>query len=391
ADEPLDFDPGTAWNYSNSGYILLGMIIEKVSGKKYADYLSENIFKPLGMHNSYYGDNSMIIKNRVSGYQQANDGFKNADYLSMTLPYSAGSIMSTVEDLSIWNTAVQENKLVNKTSLAAAFTDHKTLDGNLTNYGYGWQFMNIRGSSTIEHGGGINGFVTQAIYLPAENIFVAVFMNKEGPEANNVATKLAALAAGKPYIYKSIKLSEETIKEYVGVYENENGEQRIINIEDGQLVSNRSGGNKYNLMAFDFDKFYFVGSLSEITFKRNDKKEIIGHDFTGRQSPDGYWKKTDKEVPAPKKEITVDEKILKTYNGTYQLAPGFDLVITTEANKIFAQGTGQDKLELFAETETRFFLKVLDAQVEFNKDSTNTITALTLFQGGQVMEALKTK
>lgn len=114
---PMEFAPGTKWNYNNSGYFLLGYIIEKVSGKTYPDYIQENFFKKLGMSNSCYGSDSKIIKNRASGYQPGDSAVINADMMSMTLPYAAGSIQSTVEDLFLWNRALHSYKLVKKRRL----------------------------------------------------------------------------------------------------------------------------------------------------------------------------------------------------------------------------------------------------------------------------------
>ena len=192
-NQPMDFAPGTKWMYNNSGYFLLGYIIEKVSGKTYPQYLEEVIFKPLGMTNSYYGSDSKIIKNRASAYGKNDKGFENAEPLSMTLPYSAGSIQSTVEDLFKWHQAVHAYKLVKKESLDKAFIPYKLSDGKATTYGYGWSLGNVQESPSIEHGGGINGFLTMGIYLPKEDVFVAVFSNCGCNSPDEVSSKIAAL------------------------------------------------------------------------------------------------------------------------------------------------------------------------------------------------------
>ena len=174
-NQPMEFAPGTKWNYNNSGFFLLGYIIEKVSGKTYAEYIQDNFFTPLGMTGSCYGSDTKIIKNRAYGYQPGKDGVENAEYLSMLLPYAAGSIQSTVEDLFKWNQAVHSYKLVKKETLDKAFTEYKLTNGKGTSYGYGWALSQIQGSPTIEHGGGINGYLTSGIYLPQEDVFVALF------------------------------------------------------------------------------------------------------------------------------------------------------------------------------------------------------------------------
>jgi CubicO group peptidase (beta-lactamase class C family) len=192
-NQPMEFAPGTKWNYNNSGYFLLGYIIEKVSGKTYPEYVEETFFKTLGMTNSYYGSDSKIIKNRASAYSKNESGFVNAEPLSMTLPYAAGSLQSTVEDLYKWNQALHSFKLVKKESLDKAFTSYILADGKKTNYGYGWSMGNIQGSPTIEHGGGIPGFLTMGIYLPKEDVFVTIFSNCDCKSPDELAVKLADL------------------------------------------------------------------------------------------------------------------------------------------------------------------------------------------------------
>ena len=198
-DKPLEFVPGTQWSYSNSGYFLLGYIIEKVSGKTYAQYLDENFFKPLGMTNSFFGSDSRVIMNRASGYQKGDSGFVNAPVISMTIPYSAGSILSTVEDLYKWNQALHSYSVVRKETLDKAFTEFHLANGKGTGYGYGWFLRELQGSPTIEHGGGINGFLTNGVYLPREDVFVAVLTNSTTNPPDFVSLKMAALMIGKPY------------------------------------------------------------------------------------------------------------------------------------------------------------------------------------------------
>jgi CubicO group peptidase (beta-lactamase class C family) len=389
-NQPMDFAPGTKWMYNNSGYYLLGFIIEKVSGKTYPQYLEEFIFKPLGMTNSYYGSDSKIIKNRASAYSKTDKGFNNADPLSMTLPYSAGSIQSTVEDLFKWHQAVHTYKLVKKESLDKAFTAYKLSDGKATTYGYGWGLGNIQGSETIEHGGGINGFLTMSIYLPKEDVFVVVFSNCDDNSPNETTAKIAALTIGKPYEYKEIKLDNAVLESYTGVYQKEGSDElRVITFADNQLYSQRGKNTKFKVTPYQKDMFFFENVLTTLEFGRNDVGQVDKLIVKGRQGNE-TWTKTNKPIPTIV-EIQVEDNILGKYVGDYELATNFILSITKEKNKLFAQATGQGKNELFAETETKFFLKVVPAQIEFFKDDTGKVTKLVLNQGGAKMEAPKTK
>jgi len=388
-NQPMEFAPGTKWNYNNSGYFILGYIIEKASGKSYPDYIEENFFKPLGMTGSLFGSDTKIVKNRASGYQPGGDGVQNADIMSMTLPYSAGSIQSTVEDLFKWNQAVHSYKLVKKESLQKAFTEYKLSDGKGTAYGYGWMLKQLQGSPTIEHGGGINGYLTNAIYLPVEDVFVAVFSNSNGKSPDQVSLRMAAVAIGKPFNMTEIQVDPAALDQYLGVYENPDGQKRTITKEGSQLFSQRQGSTRFAIKPNAKDKFFFENSLTTISFNR-DAGGKVSEAVTDDRGTMLTWKKTDK-APETKTDMKVSETILKQYAGDYELQPGFILSVTQDGDRLFTQATGQAKFEVFAESETKFFLKVVEAQIEFVKDETAKVTKLILYQGGRVMEAKKIK
>lgn len=293
----MEFAPGTRWNYNNSGYFLLGYIIEILSGKTYSQYVEENFFKPLGMTNTLYGSDSKIIKNRAGAYSQDSTGFINSPAMSMTLPFAAGSIQSTVEDLFKWHQAIHAYKIIKKENLEKAFANYQLTDGTTTDYGYGWYLSNIQESPTIEHGGGINGFLTQSIYLPKEDVCVAVFSNCDCNSPDEVATKIAALTIGKPYDYKETPVENVLLQEYTGVYEHANGEQRFITLTDKQLYSQRRGGKKFRIKAYQQDKFFFESMMTTIEFSRNKKGEIAELTVKGRLQPSEIWKKTTNILP----------------------------------------------------------------------------------------------
>jgi CubicO group peptidase (beta-lactamase class C family) len=379
-NEPMNFAPATAWDYSNSGYFLLGYIVEKVTGKSYCTYLEERIFRPLGMTNSFCGPEKPI-GNRVVPYSMNEQGkFEPAQPLSMTQPYAAGFIQSTVGDLLKWNEALHDYKLVKKETLDKAFTPYKLADGTATIYGYGWMVGGIQGSPSIEHGGGINGTLTMAIYLPQEDLFVAVFSNCDCNPPEDLAAKLAAIAIGKPYQQQEVTLGKKALQRYVGNYENAKGELRIITLEDGKLYSQRGRNPKYLLKASAEDRFFFDDHLLTLTFSKNSKGKIEKLVTSGRMG-DETWLPTDKVI-LERKEIKVPEAVLETYVGSYKATDDFAFVVTREQNRLFVQATGQPKLEVFAETPTKFFMKVVDAELEFVTDGKTPATQVILKQGG---------
>ena len=385
--EPMDFAPGEKYLYNNSAYFMLGYIIEKASGISYPAFVEKNIFTPLGMKNSYYGSKSKIIKNRALGYQKAEE-YVNAEYLSLTQPYAAGSIMSTVDDLLVWNTAVHANKLVKKETLQKAFINYKLNNGKPINYGYGWGLNEINGSATLEHSGGIFGYTTNAIYLPKEDVFVAVFSNCDCNPPGEVSTRMAALAIGKPYSsgVAKITLEPDYAKSLTGVYEFEDGATRIITAEGDQLYSQRSGGEKFKIVAQDKSTFGFENSFSTLQFSTT-KAGVMEVLFKNRVDV-SKGVKTNKPIPSHT-EVLVSPEVLKLYEGIYEIQPGFALTVTLENGHLMSQATGQQKFEIFPESQTKFFLKVVDAQLEFFTNGEGKVDSLILYQGGRQIPGKK--
>jgi CubicO group peptidase (beta-lactamase class C family) len=387
--KPMEFAPGTRWNYNNSGYFLLGYIIEKVTGKTYQEYLQENFFTPLGMTSSCYGDDTKIIKLRASGYQPGKDGTVNADFMSMLLPYAAGSIMSTVDDLYKWNRAVHSYKLVKKETLEMAHTPYSLTDGKSTGYGYGWFLSHLQGSPTIEHGGGINGYLTSSVYLPDEDLFVALFSNNNGKAPEFSALRMAALAIGKPLKTTEMKLEEAALKEYQGIYVNEEEREAKIVLDEGKLIVARSGGARRTMIPVERDMFQIENSFTSLKFRRDDAGKIITAIIDDRGDVT-EWNKSNKPLEE-KKVAVVDETLLDKYVGVYEIEPAFSIEFTREGNRLFTQATGQQKFEVFPESETKFFLKVVDAQVEFVADPDGKVNNIILHQGGQQIKGKRIK
>ena len=393
-DKPFEFNPGERWNYNNTGYVMLGAIIEKVSGQTYEEFIKTNIFTPLGMKNSCYGNTERVIPRRVPGYQKGNEGIINAPYLSMTQPYAAGSLLSSVDDMAVWNDAVFSGKLLKKEWLDKAFTPYKLANGESTGYGYGWFISNLRGHRCIEHGGGINGFTSYAISLPDDRVYVAILTNSaiagRAPEPR--AVRIAELVLGLPAAKRQpVVLTANELDALVGVYENPDDEARFITREGAQLFSQRAGGAKYPILPASPTEFFFADQPTVIRFQQGSDGRSSGLRVQARIGPAEVYKRTDKPLPVDRKEIILKPELLGRYTGEYELMPGFSIVITNEAGHLMGQATGQPKIELFAESETNFFLKVVDAQIMFDLDANGKVTALTMFQGGQKLPGKKVK
>jgi D-alanyl-D-alanine carboxypeptidase len=291
-DLALEFAPGSQFKYNNSGYFLLGVLLERVTGQSYERVLAERIFAPLGMRESGYDRAAAILPMRASGYSRQGSDLTNAPYLDMVQPYSAGALYSTVGDLLKWDQALYTDRLLPTAARTVMFTPFKG------DYAYGWLVPppspQTFGRRQFAHGGGINGFSTMIIRLPDENVTAIVLANVQQTPTGRIARDLLAILLGQPY---------------------------------------------------------------KVTVARTVAK--------------------------------VDPASYDKYVGRYQLAPTFILTVTREGDRLMTQATGQQKLELFPESETKFFLKVVDAQVTFGADDRGTVTHLILHQGGKDQKAIR--
>ncbi len=393
-DKPLEFDPGTRWNYNNTGYVILGALIEKVSGETYEGFVNAHIFAPLGMKHSHYGSVEPVIPRRVPGYQKGKDGFINAPYLSMTQPYAAGSLISSVDDLAVWNDAVFSGKLVRKEWLDRAFTPYRLADGESSGYGYGWFVSNDRGHLSIEHGGGIHGFTSYEMTFPADSLFIGILTNSaiedRGPEPR--AVKVADLVLGRAEPErKPVTLAAGDMDALTGVYENVDKQARYITREGDKLYSQRAGGSKKEVYAASPTELFFADNPTRIKVLKDAGGKVTGLRLEARIGPAEIYAKTAKPLPALRTEIALDPKVLDRYVGEYELAPGFTVTIVNEGGRLMSLAPGQPKVELFAESETKFFLRDVDAEIEFVADASGRVTGLVLRQGGMTMTGKRIK
>ncbi|HYE54134.1 MAG TPA: serine hydrolase [Chitinophagaceae bacterium] len=288
-NKPLDFEPGTQYRYSNSGYILLGYIIQQVSGKPYEQFLHELIFRPLGLQHTGFDFKNLKDANRSVGYMILTTDTLRAAIVDSSVSYAAGSIYSTTGDLYKWHKALYTDKVLNKSSLEAAFTPFRQ------QYGYGWVIDSIDGKRIIEHNGGIFGFTSYLTRIPADDVCV-ILLSNASEDLEGIKNTILNILYNRPY-----------------------------------------------------------------------------------------------EIPKERSAIQVPENVLQQYVGEYQLAPGFNIVITLENGQLKGQATGQPKFDMFAERQDFFFLKIVEAQVEFVKGADGKIEKLILHQAGMKQPGKKIK
>ncbi|VXC24867.1 Beta-lactamase-like protein [Massilia sp. 9I] len=377
-NDPLDFEPGSQFRYNNSGYFLLGAIIEKVSGQSYASFLEQRIFKPLGMNDTYYEGVGRSKAPVAAGHTRSGTGFGPAKPLSMTQPYAAGSLVSTVDDLARWDAAVSSGKLLKPASWQRAFTPYRLSDGKPTTYGYGWGISQVQGSAAIGHSGGINGFSTYGLRLPDQKVYVAVLTNSDAGPANPsvVARKAAAIAIGKPYReFTEAKLDAAALDAVAGTYEVEKGVQRVFRRTADGLVTQRTGLPPTPVKAASSTEFFLPGSLDWFEFQRGADGKVVA--VTHHQDGKPIVSPRIGNAPPARQAIKIANASFDTRVGRYELAPGFVLELTREGDRYFAQATRQGKLEIFPMSETAFFAERVDAEISFEGQD------LVLKQGGR--------
>ncbi len=389
-DKPMDFAPGERYAYNNSAYVLLGAIIEKASDQSYQDFIEKNIFAPLGMKNSYYDDTARVIPRRVSGYSKGKEGFVNAAYLSMSQPHAAGSLLSTVDDLAIWDAALYTGNLVKPELLKRAWTSTKLNNGRETNYGFGWSIGKYEGHSMIEHSGGIHGFASYALRSPEDRIFVAALTNKDFESPGRVVFKIAAMALGKPFVDPPmITVSDAVLDKYVGVYQLSATEEVVVRRDSGKLIVRGAGGGAAEFFPKSETEFFVKDSRPRLRFTRTSDGTTTGLVVTGSSGHERSAAKISKPLPQERPAAAPDQASYDRYAGVYELAPGFSLTITREGARIMAQGTGQPKFELFPESPTTFTAKEVELKIEFVLGGDGEASSLFLHQGGRKLPGKK--
>lgn len=276
--KPLDFEPGTKFYYSNTNYILLGEVIEKVSGMPYASFLRQNIFIPAGMSDTGADVDSAIISKRAQGYDSTPEGFRRAEAISMSVPFSAGFLYSTVGDLLKWEQALFAGKIISAESLRSMTT------GGLGEYGMGLFIRSMDGHQLITHDGTIQGFESSLNYYPERQLTIVVLGNVRTDTPLRIATQLGKVAFGEKITLNSdrriVQVAPSILAEYVGHY-SASPFSTTLSVESGHLIATAPNGRKYILYAQSPTSFFLKEIDVQIEFVRDPvSKNISGFAMT---------------------------------------------------------------------------------------------------------------
>lgn len=386
-NQPVDFAPGTAWAYNNSGYVLVGAVIESVTGQPWYLGIQQELLAPAGLSKTQFGGDNLLIPGMARGYGAEQGKVIPAPYLSMTQPHAAGALVSTVDDLFRWNRALHGGKLLSKSSYQQMITP--TGAAKEAEYGFGIGPGTVRGQAQLSHGGGIFGFTSHLLYLPKEEISVAVLQNTDaGGGPASIAIKLAAMALGDPYPeLKPIEVEPGALARLEGVYRIDDQTVRVLRVVDGELTSQRGGGVQLKLVPIEADVFLFDDGLTQLRVERDDDNEVSGVRVIQNGEGEGQVaERTEDPLPSARAHIDLEGAQLQRVLGSYEGGPG-TMTVFMEGDQLKVQLSGQPAFDLFAETPDHFFLTVVDATLDFAAGA--KAPSLTLKQGGAVIEFIR--
>ena len=404
-DQVLDFKSGDRFSYSNGGYVLLSMIVAKVADQPFHEFMKANIFDPLGMTNTLvYDDSKPEIEDRAVGYN-ANGDLDDYDILTT----GAGGMYSNIYDLHKWDQALYTESLVSKETLEEAFTPAQLNNGGYTQYGFGWGVSENDGKKSVQHSGGLAGYRTFIKRNLYDNSGYIILTN-HGNQSNltPIYRALDAILANESYEMPRVPLSSELSK----LLAKKSADNAISKME--KLMA--SDANKYEIDEFGINSLgytYFgdgeletalaifqfnvqknpeasnpYDSLGEVQLALGDTLQAINNykksyklDPNNTNAID-VLKRIGVDTESLTKPLEVDTEILDLYVGQYELQPNFILTVSREEQRLFVQATGQGKVEVFPMSETKFYSKIVDAQITFRKGEDGMVDRLTLHQNG---------
>jgi CubicO group peptidase (beta-lactamase class C family) len=386
---PAPSKPGEEWTYNNSGYVLVGAIIEKVTGKPWHQAIAGRIAAPLKLSTIRFGEEQ--LPNMAKGYTIGeNGGFEPAPKIHMSVPHAAGGLIGTVGDLAVWADALHKGRVLTPATYEGMITPAKLNGGAVHPYGFGLQLADLRGMKTRSHGGGIFGFVTASMYIPEKDVFVAVFSNVVPPVTSPdlVAAKLAALAAGDPFpSFTQQRANLKTLEPYFGVYKMAADDTRIFFARDGKLFTRRSDGPPLEVFAAGNNRFFYDDGLTWFALRRGVDGPVMEMHRPANRAPEVAARAG--PVPAEARPADVPRETLARYVGSY-LVGGPKAVVTLGEEGLSVKLGDQPNFKLIARSQTEFEVEGVGARVTFNADAGAPAKSITINQSGRKIEAMRT-
>lgn len=393
-DLPSPSKPGEKWAYNNSGYIVVGAIIEAATGKPWHQAVEERLAKPLGLATIRFGEGA--IPNMAKGYTMGPNGAAPALRIHMSVPHAAGGLVGTVEDLARWGRALHGGKVVSPASYKAMTTPAVLNDGKTHPYGFGLGMAEVREREAVGHSGGIFGFSTDSVYIPSEDLYVAVFTNSDSPATGPglALQRLAALALGDPYPeFAKVAVPADSLEPLYGTYKVQGGDgaERTFYSRGGKLFTRRKGAPELEAFAAGENRFFYgPDSLTWFRMTRDSAgKPVMEMHQNGAKKPElASWAGP---LPPEPKAFPVPRATLARYLGTYGMNRGVATIAWGEGDSITVQLSGQPALRLLATGPADFQVDGVEAKVTFTGPEGAPADTMTIDQGGRQMIAKRVK
>lgn len=380
-----DFDPGEKWKYNNSGYAILGYVIEEVSGMSSEKFLKKQFFVPAKMSYTGIYDNKKKYKNVALGY--ANEGgtvTASVDW-DMTWAAAAGNIYSTASDLLAWNQHIFGSDFLSAETINKAHTPVTLNDGSTHPYGYGWGIGDYKELKMIAHSGGLHGFLSNLAYFPEIDATIVVLSNCSPPKKivpGNFSEKLTDIFFAEHLTENEVaQTNTEEYDKYAGKYEYPGGAIMTVSKVDDRLMAQLTGQAQFEIYPKGDHVFFWKIVNAEITFHFDENGEV---DY-GMHKQNGFESKVPK-MPE-RTEVSITDAEFERYIGEYSIG-GVALNVWSENGAFYVQIAGQPKFQILAKSENRFFAKEMAVDIEFD-NSESPAPGLIIFQAGSEVKAMR--
>lgn len=391
-DRPSPSRPGERWAYNNSGYVLLAGIIERVTGMPWHEAVARRIVRPLGLTSIRYGVGNESVPLMARGYTDGPGGaVRPANLIHMSVPSGAGALIGTVGDLAKWARALHHGRVMSAASYQLMIAPTRMADGSTENYGFGIGTADVRGRRAIGHNGGIFGFSTDSLYLPEQDVFVAVFANSDEPATSPGVTlrRLAALAIGDPYPELTrVPVDAAALEPFIGVYALPNGGERRFFLRDGKLYTQRTGAQPIEVYAAGNNRFFYGPQQLTWFDLARGADGAVTMDMHPNGAANGERSRRTGPIPPEAPPVTVPREVLASYVGRYATGGPMVAIVLGADGKLTVQMDGQPPFTLRPTGETEFAVEGVEARIVFHREG-GRVVRLVIHQNGREIPATR--
>lgn len=385
---PARAEPGAAWEYNNGGYVMLGAIVEQVTGTPWHEALAERITRPLGLGTIEYAVPENVGRSAATGYT-GSDGRQVPVQLShMSIAHAAGGLHGSVRDMARWAQALHHGRVVTMPLYREMIAPARLADGSTEPYGFGLRLRELRGRPALVHGGAGGGLDTDSLYIPSEDLFVAVFANSDDPAADpaSLTRRLAALAMGEPFpSFTRAAVDMAAVEPLFGAYQAERGLPMRFFARDGRLFFGR-GDEEREAFAAGGDRFFF--GPDDLLWLRLQRRPEGAHAME-LHSPEAAAPLRAVRTGAVPAAIAVAPAILQSYVGTYATETVAIAIALDAEGRLTIAPDGQPPMPLRPVSDTEFRIEGGPMRLVFHPEA-GEVNRFTLHRGARELNGRRT-